>query len=125
MKNIIFIFVFSSSIFFSYSQELNLKKKQNIIDNGLVESYFVLKNNKKIKQGEYELKYNGKTIQKGSYSNNIKTGDWYYFNPNSKLDFIYNYDSLAIVSDTVGKDRLPFYSEGSGYFFYLISTAKV
>jgi len=102
-----------------YSQEL--KKKYREIDYPLSESYHVLKSDKKIKHGEYVLKLNDLEIQKGNFTNNQKTGDWYYFIGNNSAEFIYNFDLQKIVSDTLGKARPAVYSQGSMYFSYLVS----
>jgi len=66
------------------------------------------------------LEYYGSIIQKGDFTNDNKTGNWYYYQNMDKIEFIFNFDSLKIISDSIGKERIPIYSEGIIYFNYLI-----
>lgn len=110
-----FLFILNISIVLNcYSQELKLKHKS--IDNNTKESFYVLKSDKTIKQGEYLLTRDGKTSQKGFFTNNKKSGKWYYYESDGGIEFIYDFDSLKIVSDTVGIERGLLCAEGMSYF---------
>jgi len=101
-----------------FAQEL--KRINNSLKHGYTESYFVLKSDKRIKQGGYALVFYGDTVQRGFYTKNNKSGEWHY-RFNKKIEFIYNHDLGKIVSDTIGKARNAFYSEGTCYLSYLCS----
>jgi len=96
-------------------------KKSITNEAGLKESYYVLKSDKKVKHGELSLIWARDTIQTGYYTTGRKTGIWRYFSGDS-LDFVYNFDTGKILTDTIGKERNALYSEGYSYFMYLIYT---
>lgn len=99
------------------SQDLLKRSKTDV--SGVKESYFVLKSDKETKHGEYLLT-RGKTIfKKGYFDNGKKVGFWAYY-INDDIQFIYDFDSGTIVSDTIGKIRYAVFSEGINYFYYLI-----
>jgi TonB family protein len=99
-----------------FSQELI--KKTNLRKDGLKETFFVLKSDKSVRQGEYYLLYHGNPIQEGFYCNGKKSGIWKYSGGDS--GFSYDHDSCTIVTDTIGKKRPALYSEGDIYFYYLL-----
>lgn len=92
---ILIILIFFMAVPLAKSQEVVKKRKYK---NGLTENYFVLKENKNIKQGEALTTYvnsPGKMhiVDFGQYENNEKTGIWYYFYKN---DFV---NSLKAIGE--------------------------
>lgn len=121
MKTYTILLFFTVFVLNCYSQEL--KKVHTKSMNGLIEeTYYVLKSDKKIKHGAYELIYLGTLVQKGDYSNGKKIGNWYYYKEDGSKEFVYNYDSLKIISDSMGVARPALYSEGMAGFQNCIYT---
>ena len=68
------------------------KVKEKDKHNQTIETYFVLKSDKKIKQGYYiKQNYDGKLIENGYYKNNKKDSLWVRFNYNG-IDTLYVFD---------------------------------
>jgi TonB family protein len=97
----------------------DVKKKTINNDAGFKESFYVLKKDNKTKHGQYTLLYGKDTIQNGFYSNDRKTGVWKYFQ-NNNIEFIYNFETNRIISDSVGKARDALFSEGRVLLDYFI-----
>lgn len=117
MKLNFFLLILFISYYTCFSQELKKIK----VDNGMLsEVYYVLKSNKTIRHGSYELKIFNEIGQKGQYTNGEKSGDWHYYEMSPNFEFIYNFDSTKIVSDKEGMERPALYSEGYKFFNYLI-----
>lgn len=85
----------------------------------LIETFYVVKGNNKIKQGKYILTLKKEIIQDGNYNMGIKTGVWRYYNYRN-LEFIYDYDKNCILTDSIGEARNALFSESYIYFGYLV-----
>lgn len=118
MKKFLFIVIFTFFIFNVHSQEL---KKKSTSDGDIKESYFVLKSDKNVKHGDYELKIFGKKVQKGQFQFGKKSGTWIYYKASGETEFSYNYDADSIIPNNANETILTYYSEGYEYFWYLIS----
>jgi hypothetical protein len=127
VKILLFNLLFNS--FGILGQELKLIKDRK--DNT---SYYVLKNDKKIKHGAYtSYDTNKKTIVTGFYKNNEPDSVWSTYNANGNLYFTYDYKTKSVEifedkpwdgkqkfflkktndSSTVTISRLPLYIGGS------------
>jgi len=63
-----------------YSQ--SVKKIKNQLGNNSIETYYVLKSDKSIKHGTYKLVTNKVVLEKGEFTNNLKSGKWEIFHKN-------------------------------------------
>lgn len=86
---------------------------------GLKETYYVLKSDNVTRHGEYSLTWGKIPFQKGFYKNGEKSGFWAYY-LHDDVEFIYDFDTKSIVTDSVGQSRHALYSEGFNYFSYLV-----
>jgi hypothetical protein len=66
--------------FLIYSQ--SVKKIKNQLNNNSIETYYVLKSDKSIKHGLYKLVTNRVVLEKGNFTNNLKSGKWEIFHKN-------------------------------------------
>ncbi len=125
MKQSIIIFLIISQTIISFGQEIKTKKKKVNEREGTA-TFYVLADNDTIKHGEYQIKaytgsrillkgvynnnkkvgfweeqYYGKDYKgpkaSGRYENDIKTGDWIYFNFEGDTVLIYNWTNNKIV----------------------------
>jgi len=117
MKKLIFLIF--SLVFFQdcFSQEL--RKVVSKISLAAEEHYYLL-SDKKTRQGEYCMLLAGDTIQSGQYTEGKKSGEWRYARK-GKTEFIYNFDTGRVVTDTLGKARGVIFSEGSTVFRMLLA----
>lgn len=118
MKKYLYLTVLALFFFNAYSQDL---KKKHTTDGDKKESFFVLKSDRNIKHGDYELKLWGQIVQKGQFDRGKKTGTWFFYSQTGEMEFAYNYDTDSIVPVNHTSIKLPFYTEGSAVFWYLIS----
>src|ERR1700761_9417413 len=56
-------------------------------DHGIKEKYYVLKSDKKIRDGKYEVYslFGDKLLYEGYYKNNLPDSDWKYYSFNGKI----------------------------------------
>lgn len=110
MKNIFFILF---TIFFGITNcfAQDTVERKNRLSDSLIERFYVLKSDPKIKQGPYIVLLNRKTpIARGRYNNNNKTGTWFFFDPEGKLVERYNYDKNKFLYEAP-----PYASEDLSY----------
>ncbi|QCK15797.1 hypothetical protein [Mangrovivirga cuniculi] len=81
----------------SYGQEVKRKKKKKY-SSTFSEVYYVLKRDKSVKDGPYELMFKGNTIIKGEYTDSKKTGNWQYFNLQGELLLTYDFEQDSMIS---------------------------
>lgn len=97
MKKILLLMTLVLLYTFSFSQSdlkrIVLKDKTTKI----VEKFYVVKNNKSIKQGKYEKYYKSTLLETGEYFNSEKVGSWKYFNNLNELELEYNYDTNGVI----------------------------
>lgn len=68
-------------------------ERRNKLSDSLVEKFYVLKSNPKIRQGPYlALLDRKKPVARGNYRNGIKTGLWQFYDAAGRLNEKYNYD---------------------------------
>ena len=133
MKKLLIISLLISQTILSFGQEVKTKKKKVDTQEGTA-TFYVLASNDTVKHGEYQIKaYTGsRVLLKGTYSNNkkvglwteqyygqdytgpkatghydndIKTGDWTYFNYEGDTLLIYNWtDNKVVFSKLCGTD---------------------
>lgn len=133
MKRLLIISLLISQTILSFGQEVKTKKKKVDTQEGTA-TYYVLASNDTVKHGDYQIKaYTGnRVLLKGTYSNNkkmglwteqyygkdytgpkatghydndIKTGNWTYFNYEGDTVFIYNWtDNKVVFSKLCGTD---------------------
>jgi len=86
-------------------------ERRNRLSDSLIEKFYVLKSDPKIKQGPYIVLLDRKTpIARGRYNNNNKTGTWFFFDPEGKLVERYNYDKNKFLYEAP-----PYASEDLSY----------
>jgi hypothetical protein len=74
----------------------------NKLSPGVTEEFHVLKSDHKIKNGPYKAFYNKKIlIASGNYSNNKRTGVWYFYNSMGHEIQQYDFDQKKLISGTV------------------------
>ncbi|MGD1958877.1 MAG: TonB family protein [Fulvivirga sp.] len=61
------------------------------------ETFYVLKSDETVKNGEYKKEIRGSLLKKGNYQNNKRTGVWEYYNLNKELMHKINLDDSALV----------------------------
>jgi hypothetical protein len=81
------------------SQELEYQKRN--LSSRMTEEFYVLKSNKKVKEGQYKLLINNSICQQGYYTNNQKSGIWSIFccasGVSNFLDILFNYDTNQVL----------------------------
>ena len=117
MKKVILLFSIVILALNCSSQDLVKRSNTDLL--GVKESYFVLKADKETMYGLYSMTKGKKIYKKGYYDNGKKVGFWAYY-INNDLQFIYDFDTGTIVTDTIGKVRYALFSEGTNYFYHLI-----
>ncbi len=104
-----------------FSQELKHQKKS--LGSRMSEEFDVVKDDKEIKQGTYQLKIENLICQIGTYRNNQRSGIWKIYTAKDELELEYDYDKdeLVYVNKkyyTINGDStllLPIYLGGSKY----------
>ena len=81
---------------YSYGQETILKEKKG-------ESYYVLKDNPKVKHGVYQLTMKKKIIEKGQYDNDKKVGLWEFYDMEGNLEQKYDYSKKELIFNIESK----------------------
>jgi hypothetical protein len=165
MKKTIFIYLIILNTVLAFGQDIKTKKKKDNTREGTA-TFYVLASNDSIKHGDYQIKaYSGSRIllkgtynynkkvglwteqyygrhfkgpkANGYYDNDIKKGEWTYYNFDGEIVLIYNWtESKVIFSKLCGLDSkeqsvfedgketktkldcLPSCSTGSEYFTY-------
>jgi hypothetical protein len=74
----------------AFAQDLKHVTKKN---NGLIESYYVYKTDKKTKEGVYNLLYNKDTLIKGNYKAGKAVGLWEIEADKKEPELLFDYDS--------------------------------
>ncbi len=74
------------------------------------ESYYVLKKDRNVRQGDYTRFVNNKKVVTGQYVDNKKSGIWTFYDANNSVDLKYDYDNDSVLfvdiqNDTSGLDR--------------------
>ena len=112
MKNIYFIlFIIFFYITNCYAQDT--VERRNRLSDSVIERFYVLKSNPKVKQGPYIVLLNHKTpIARGRYNNNKKAATWFFFDVGGKLVERYNYDKNKFLYEAP-----PYASEDLSYLF--------
>ena len=89
MKNYLLALFIVISVYESLAQEL---KKGKVLDDKVrtAHIFYVLKDNPKIKQGEYIFKYRNHIQIKGQFENNVQSGEWVY-TPDKELKIVGNF----------------------------------
>ncbi len=76
-------------------------ERKNKLSDSIIESFWVLKSNKDIKQGVYRAFFKRRTlIAAGNYNNNKKTGTWNFYKPNGLLVQRFNYDNNKLLFES-------------------------
>ena len=99
------------------SQEL--QKTSSRDKYGLQKSFTVLKSDNMVRHGDFTMTFDNDIYQKGFYNMGKLSGKWTYYYLNN-VEFIYDFDTGCIISDTIGTARKALYSNGESYFNYLI-----
>ena len=103
-----------------------LKKVNKSICDDIEEQYYVLKNDRDVKNGPYRLSIKNSIYQLGFYTNNERTGIWSIYDNKHILDFKYDFDTKKILDlnkryfmnskDTTS--RAPIYLGGDAFLLY-------
>jgi len=68
------------------------------LSDSVIERFFVLKSDKKTRQGPYRALFRRRTVlAAGNYNKDKKTGAWNFYNPDGQLVQTYNYDTNTIT----------------------------
>jgi len=95
--------------------QTDLIKKTVKNTNRTEETFYVLKSNTTIRQGEYKKQFNGKLLEEGVYENGQK-GIWSFYNENSQIYFKYDF-----INDSVTYLNL----DTTKYMLYLDKTIRI
>ena len=105
MKRILMIFILGSIINSIYAQNELKKIKKKDKEKSIVEIYYVLKNDKNKKNGDYIKFLNNKKIETGQYVNNEKSGIWTFYDSDNTVDLKYDYDKDSILFVDIKNDH--------------------
>lgn len=75
------------------------------------ETYYVLKSDKSTKHGSYEKEIRGKTIKRGQFENDVKTGIWEYYDQNGSVVHKIDVESDSILYDKFADENTEFNEE--------------
>ena len=81
---------------YALGQETVLKEKKG-------ESYYVLKNDPKIKHGTYQYSTKKGLVEKGQYDNDKKVGVWEFYDTDGNLEQKYDYSTNQLIFNKEGK----------------------
>ena len=101
MKSFITLIIITFCISFSYAQKP--RKKKSDYSDTFSEIYYVLKEDKSVKDGPYELRLLKIPVITGQYENSVKIGVWTYYNSLGKPLYKYDFSSNTIVEWYNGK----------------------
>ena len=101
-------------IYSAYAQTELIKIKKKDKEKSVVEKYYVLKNDRNIKNGEYSKFIKNKKVTTGQYTNNKETGIWTFYDFDNSVDLKYDFDKDSVLfvdiqDDTSGLDRPAIY----------------
>jgi len=95
LKNFLLFACFLFLMTDCFSQEI--VEKKNKLNDVVIEKFHVLKDKPEVRNGPYEALYRRRVpVAQGSYTNNVKTGTWRFYDPKGKLMQVYNYDTKTI-----------------------------
>ena len=91
------LILFTLSLYFSncFSQNDTIVITNKII--GKKEIYYVIEQNKKIKQGKYEQFIDNSLVISGQYINNKESGVWTYYHNDKSIFLKYNFDNDSTI----------------------------
>jgi len=90
-----------------------VQRSAKLPNSDIVETYSVLKSDKKIKQGEYTATANDITLAQGNYLNGERAGIWSFYNTSGKLIQTYNYtDNQLTFADSTDTKNLHYVMAG-------------
>ena len=93
-----FILITIIVFFVCHCQAQDMVKKRNRLTPSVVETFFVLKSDKEIKQGLYQAVYSHNIpLASGRYANNKKVGMWHFYDLNGTLLENFDYDRNAML----------------------------
>jgi len=101
MKKITILLLLISSIQGVYAQKD--RKKKGEYSKFLSQTYYVLKEDKSIKDGPFERTFMSTPIIQGQYKKSIKAGIWSYYNSMGDLLYKYDYSSDSVTEWKSGK----------------------
>jgi hypothetical protein len=84
-------------LFVQWTFGQNTNKKRKDFTDHFSEIYHVLKNEKSVKDGPYELSYKGHPIIQGQFQHSEPTGMWRYFNSRGELEYEYDFSSNRVI----------------------------
>jgi len=80
----------------TFAQETT-KKTAFIANTSITEHFTVLKDNKKMREGEFTATFKKITVAKGNYKKGKRVGSWSFTDAKGKLVQVYNYDINKFV----------------------------
>ena len=96
MRNIFLLFIILSGTSNCFAQD-TVEQKNRLTDS-VIERFYALKSDPKIKQGPYKAFFRRKTlIASGNYNKNAKTGTWQFYDIRGQLVEKYNYDNKRFI----------------------------
>ena len=87
----------------TFAQNADLKEKTIMLSNNTKVLYHFKENN--VKEGSYYIRNvaNDQLILKGAYTDNIRSGNWYFYDDAGKLETVYSYqlNKLAFIDSVL------------------------
>ncbi|MHB8209279.1 hypothetical protein [Mucilaginibacter sp.] len=83
-------------------------KRSDYLTQLVREDFFVLKSNKKVRQGPYQAIYNNVIISKGDYKEGKRVGKWFFASNKGQIVQSYDYDQHIISIDSADQNNLKY-----------------
>ena len=103
VKQTILALLLGSASLSTFAQTSDLKEKKITLSDDSKITYHVKANN--IKEGSYYIKAakSDQLLLKGAYTDNIRSGNWYFFNEAGKPETVYNFqqNTLAFIDSAL------------------------
>ena len=110
MKRILWTIMLGTIISSVYAQTDLKKITKKDKEKSVQETYYVLKTDRSVRQGDYTRFVNNKKVITGQFSANKETGIWTFYDADNSVDLKYDYDNDSVLfvdiqNDTSGLDR--------------------
>lgn len=89
---LVIILLFAASMNIDAAKPRVATKARTIKRSPYIEYYSVLASDTSLREGKYELKYKGKTIEKGQYHKGNRVGKWEFRNVDNSVELCFDYD---------------------------------
>jgi hypothetical protein len=83
-------------------------KRSDYLTQLVREDFFVLKSNKKVREGPYQAIYNNVIISKGNYKEGKRVGKWFFASNKGQIVQSYDYDQHVLSIDSTDLNNLKY-----------------